>query len=308
MSEFESSSPEQHLKDTLYHLQTYRELAGVDVEPAIFQGSMQDEFYEQCTVLIDKVTDDRIVITELPLDEVEFDGAAVWISNPLGVEVRQGQWEASPKDVIFWIGESLSVRYFNPRAGVVLPFPTRRLAERIEYPTTINPEPVSESDPRQIPEDFDFLRIPKSDSYTLASGIFDYELENNHRLIASRYGIYKDTAYEGNSRAFDIKLTEQLPGSQEAGPVHSNIERRGEFDREFLLLLNLGEQTGLTVIPWGGGGELQVRGTEFKIRVFREGMIFDLAADDGEVRHCIPTQATQRYIDALLKTVAIAND
>jgi hypothetical protein len=300
MSELEPTSDLQHLKDTLYGLQSYREISGVEAEPAL----IQDELREDCTVLVDKKTDDRIVLTPLPANEADFDGAAIWMSNPLGVEIRQGQWDASPKDVIFWVSKALSTRYYNPHTGIFLPFPSGNLAERIEYPTII-PEAMSEYDPRRIPEDYEFLRVPTSDTYTLASGIFDYELENNRRLIAARYGI--DDTDAANLRAYDIKVTELLPGDDMTGSEPYAAKRRGEFDREFLLLLDFGEATSLMVMPWGEH-EQRVTATDFKIRIYREGMIFDVATRDGKVSHCMPTPETHRYVDRLLHNVAIAND
>ena len=74
------NSEQERLRDTLYTLQFARETSGRDQEPAV----INDEFVPNCSVFMDKKTDDRIVLTSLPLDEEDFEGATVWLSNPYG--------------------------------------------------------------------------------------------------------------------------------------------------------------------------------------------------------------------------------
>ncbi len=285
MSEFLSLSPEQNLLDALYSLQAYRQISCQDPEPAVFGG----EIHPECSVFKDRNTGDRIVVTALPLDDADFTGASVWLSNPeQGVEVRTEKWQASPPDVIFWIDEALRVIYHNPSTGAkVRGFPTQTLAERIDFPR-IYPIPQSEQDPRSIPNEIESLYTPQTDTYTLSSRIFDTNLENNLSVFARCYGVVGQE--QGEAMAFDLSIYETMPSSKSL--------RSDEFDREFILGLDLGAETALTVRPWGRPQTILV-GRSFKIKVVREGMLISSLQNGREVM-CIPTKETEQFIDSVL--------
>lgn len=289
MSEIIYQKPEDYLLDTLYNFQAYREISGSETEPAVFD----ENIYSGCSVFIDKNTEDRIVITNLPLDNVDFSGASVWLSNPdKGVEIRTNQWQASPYDVIFWIDKALRVTYFNPHEGVrVAYFPAQLLAERLDFPR-VYPIPQSEQDPRLIPDEIEYVSTPQTNTYTLASRIFDIDLETKHRLIARRYGIIDYDV--GESTTFDLAIHETLPSE--------DSPRSDEFDREFILDMNLGRKMVLNVIPWGKE-EIGLVGNDYKIRVVREGMLISGLQDGREVM-CIPTKATRYFIDSILHSAS----
>lgn len=283
MAEF-YDSPEQKLLDVLYDLQHVREVGGSDAEPAVFG----DQIQQNCSVIIDKHTNDRIVLTSLPVDSNDFDGAAVWVSNPeYGVAIDAGQWQASPSDVIFWINKAIDVRYFNPRRGSRIKYDAEKLAERLSFPN-IYPIPQSETDPRDIPEELEFISTPQTNTYTLASRISENDLEYRRRVIARRYGVIDYDADKATT--FDLQIHEILPSE--------DSPRSDEFDREFTVLLHLGQRFNLPVVPWGSP-EIDVKGNDFKIRVVREGMLIS-AVKDGKEITCIPTSITRRFIDSIL--------
>lgn len=278
------SSPEEHLRDTLYHLRAYRELRGCETEPAVFG----EELMTGCSVIIDKNTGDRIVMTDLPVDEADFSGAAVWLSNPdKGVEIKTAQWQAGPKDVIFWINEALQPKYFNPHSGARVPFSAKDLAERLDYPR-IYPVPQAEEDPRHIPTEIEFISTPQTNTYTLASRIFDTELEQHRRVIARRAGIID---YDlGEATTFDLEINEVLPSE--------DSPRSDEFDREFVMFIKLGEKMRLPVIPWGQS-QIDLVGKDLKVRVVREGMLVS-AVQNGKEVVCIPATLTRHFLDSIL--------
>lgn len=285
MSEMLHQNPEDYLLDTLYNFQAYREIRGVELEPAV----INTDLYEECSVFTDNNSGDRIVITGLPADTNDFTGAGVWLSNPnQGVEVRTDQWQVSPKDVIFWIDNAVKVTYFNPHTGTRVPgFSAQQLAERLDFPR-VYPIPQSEQDPRMIPTQIEYLSTPQTNTYTLASRIFDIDLETKHRLIARRYGVIDYDV--GESTTFDIAIHETLPSE--------DSPRTDEFDREFILDINLGKKLVLNVVPWGKE-EIGLVGSDYKIRVVREGMLVS-ALQDGREIMCIPTNATKQFIDSIL--------
>lgn len=277
--------PEDYLLDTLYNFQAYREIRGIDLEPAV----IDTDLFEECSVFTDKNSGDRIVLTGLPADDDDFKGAGIWLSNPdQGVEIRTDQWQASPSDVIFWIDKAIKVTYFNPHTGARVPgFSAQKLAERLDFPR-VYPVPQSEQDPRMIPAQIEYLSTPQTNTYTLASRIFDIDLETKRRLIARRYGIIDYDV--GESTTFDLAIHETLPSE--------DSPRTDEFDREFILDINLGKKIVLNVTPWGKE-EIGLVGNDYKIRVVREGMLVS-ALQDGREIMCIPTKATKQFIDSIL--------
>lgn len=70
MSEMLHQNPEDYLLDTLYNFQAYREIRGVELEPAV----INTDLYEECSVFTDNNSGDRIVITGLPADTNDFTG------------------------------------------------------------------------------------------------------------------------------------------------------------------------------------------------------------------------------------------
>lgn len=54
----------------------------------------------------------------------------------------------------------------------------------------------------------------------------------------------------------------------------------------------------LNVVPWGKE-EIGLVGSDYKIRVVREGMLVS-ALQDGREIMCIPTNATKQFIDSIL--------
>lgn len=286
------SNSEQELIDALYDLQALREISGADYEPAVFDHDVQP----RCNVFIDKRTNDRIVMTGLPLDMDDFDGAAVWLSNPeVGVAIDSGKWQASPYDVIFWIDKACqNVRYFNPRKGSRIKFDAGVLAGMLSVPR-IKPAAQSEIDPREIPDEIEFISTPQTNTYTLASRLSDSDIEFHRRIIARRYGII-DYDYD-KSTTFDLQIHEVLPGEDSL--------RTGEFDREFAVLLHLGNTINMPVIPWGRP-EINIKGNDFKIRVVREGMLIS-AIEDGKELVCVPTPITEGFIDSILDNAIQSN-
>lgn len=293
MKEEFSTSPEQHLLDNLCCLQSYREISGHETEPAV----IGEEMFPSCSVFIDKLTNDRIVITSLPDDQKDFEGAAVWISNPeIGVEIRTKQWQASPKDVIFWIDKALSVRYFNLDTDTKVLFSAQDLAERLDVPR-IYPKPLSEVDPREIPTELEFITTPQTNTYTLVSRIFDQDIEQKSELvfnysesefIAKRSGIISYNL--GEPTTFDLKITEE---SASRGLFNGD-----EFDRVFNLNIKLGEQLLLAVTPWGKE-EIEIKTNKIILRAVREGMIiYDYS--NGSQTGYIPSKLTKRFVDSIL--------
>lgn len=279
--------PEDYLLDTLYNLQAYREIRGIDPEPAV----MDRNIHQECSVFTDRNTGDRIVITKLPIDDSDFEGASVWLSNPdQGVEVRTQQWQASPYDVIFWVSKAVDVTYFNPHTGTRVPFfPVQELAERLDFPR-IYPVPQSEEDPRLIPPDIEYLSTPQTNTYTLASRIFDINIERNDSLNARSFGIID---YDiGESTIFDLEINETTPSE--------DLPRRDEFDREFILFIRLGNKIKLKVVPWGQD-EMDVVADNYKIKVVREGMLLSVFMG-GKETMCIPTKPTKLFIDSILSS------
>lgn len=298
------NSPESKLIDAIYELQLLRDVNTVRSKNTETggetEGRDENQLYSElavigdkielnCTVLKDEHTNNRIVITDLPADQKKFNGAAVWISNPeVGVAIDAGQWQASPYDVIFWIDEAVKVRYLNPRKGSRIPFNTEILANSLTVPN-IKPIAQSEIDPREIPEELEYISVPQTDSYTLTSRISDIDIEQKRLLIAKRFGVIE---YDiDKSTTFDISIHEVFPSE--------TSYRFAEFDREFTLLLHLGEPFKLDATPWGQP-ETVIKGRDFKIRILREGILISAIQNGNEVS-CIPSKSTQNFIDRILR-------
>lgn len=283
-------SPEQQeLIDALYGLQALHQMSGHVPEPAL----MGEELHEDCSIVVDAYSKDRIAITSLPVDEADFDGAAVWINNTQnGVEVDEVEHEVTPKDVLFWISKSAHARYFSKDSGSFRVVEPDWLARRIT-PPNIKPIPQSEYDPRYVPDEdelhkFEGIIVPRSHTYTLASGMFDRHLEEKRSLITKASGIVG--LDNGISTTYDFQLTEVLP--------QADNFRVSEFDREFTLLIELGDKPGLTMYALGDSRPLHA-GKSLHITVLREGFIVHAHFGNRKI-HCVPSIEMRRLIDQVL--------
>lgn len=280
------NNPKTQLRDNLYDLQALREIADKDPELALFG----DEIHESCNVFIDLRTGDRIITTELPIDEDEFSGAKVSISNlEAGVKIDSDKTGFMPQDVLFAIDKALKVTRIDPRTGKVSQFDTEELAERICVPR-IKPVAQSEYDFRQPPHAYELLSTPEKCTYTLASGIYDQHTEEQYSLIVDKSGILD--CGDGKSTVYDLRLYEVLPGKRDV--------RLTEFDREFILLLFTGDEVRIAVQPWGERDEQIGRGEEFKFKIYREGFIVDMLRG-GKIVHCSPNEETINFVNRILE-------
>ncbi len=278
------NTPESILLDALYDLQMLRELSGADLEPAV----MGNEVFPECNVIKDAKTDDRIVISGLPKDPSDFEGATVWISNPdVGVAIDAGKWQSSPYNVIFWIDKALKAKYHNPEYGYIIDFDTEKLAEMLSFPN-IKPIAQSEADPRDLPEELEIISVPKTDSYTLASRIADYNYEHGYSFEVKKYGLVD---YNVNkSTTFDIKIEEVQ---------YDKKILLDEFDREFLIKIQLGKVFNLPVTPWGEP-ETSINESSISAKLVRDGIIM-YGTRNGKNISYIPSSITQRFINNILR-------
>lgn len=278
------NTPEAVLLDALYDLQMLRELSEKDLEPAV----MGNEVFSECNVIKDAKTKDRIVISGLPKDPAEFESATVWFSNhDYGVAIDSGKWQASPKDIIFWIDKALKVKYHNPEHGCVIDFDTEKLAEMLSFPN-IKPIAQSEVDPRDLPEALEIISVPKTDSYTLASRIADNNYEQGYSFEVKKYGLVD---YNVNkSTTFDIKLEEVQ---------YDKKILLDEFDREFQIEIQLGKVFNLPVTPWGEP-ETSINESSISAKLVRDGIIM-YGTKNGKSISYIPSSITQRFINNILR-------
>lgn len=290
---------ELRLRDALYELQSGHERCGAELEPAVFAG--EDDIIPQCSVFKDNRTGDRIVLTKLPLDEADFEGAAIWISNPRGISIVPNDYFESlnddfeqiktRKDVIFYIGRGATSVCYDIDEHETLMIDNNMLAEIIEVPKIL-PIPQSETDPRDLPNDLEFLHTPTTDTYTLATRIFDTELEYNHSLLGNRSGIVKDDNLSIQT-TYDLQVTENIPDGLNT--------RISEFDREMLISIMLGDPIKLSIKMLGSEETKYLNSNQFRIRVFREGIIIDAKNSEGRKILCVPTPDTKQFIDQVLQ-------
>ena len=208
----------------------------------------------------------------------------------MGVEVATEDGEIVTRDAIFFIGSKLTARFLNPEKGDMTPYNTGLLADRLEVPRIL-PVPQSEEDPRELPRDIEFLHVPSTDTYTLASRIFDTELEQNLRLLGKRSGVVRDESLSIDT-TFDLSVIEYMPDLLET--------RISEFDREFKVSLIFGDKVYLDVLPLGNPNIVRLEGNSITLHVVREGMIIE-ATKKGRQIKCIPTIETKNFVDRVLQ-------
>lgn len=291
--------PYPELVDTLYNLQAFREMSGAEEEMAIIPGTEGEVWGSDYSVLFDRHTGDRIVISSLPTDQAEFVGATVWMSNTEGVDVELEGREITAKDVIFWIDNNAESRFFNPEDGSRIIFDSEALAKRITYPR-IYPEAQSDYDPRTLPDEHDFEQLeriitPKHDAYTLVSRIYDAKseelkdsIEPGKPLVISNLGEI-DYGEEGKSTKFEIKITENPP---------KDCSPQTEFDREFLIAINTLEILSFGVHPWGES-ETHLTTCKFQVSLFREGFVVTAFRGEKPI-YCIPGDQLSKFMDRIL--------
>lgn len=287
-------TPEQELKDTLYELQAAREMSGREQEPAV----VANNFVPDCSVFKDKNTGDRIVLTPLPRDDADFTEATVWLSNPVGLTILSDELldvidvdeEYDHKDIVLFIGKGATALCFDDASKDTYQIDTQLIADMLRVPRIL-PVPQSEIDPREFPADIDFLYVPTSDTYTLATRIFDSELENNRRLLANRSGIISDK--DQRLISYDLQISELLPTNPEV--------RLSEFDREMQISMRFSDDVSLAVRPLGDPEIRLLTNNGFRIKVVREGMIIDAKNAQDNIIKCIPTLDTKELIDQILQ-------
>lgn len=296
MSEQQSTHPE--LIDALYNLQALREMSGNEPELAVITGA-EVEWEEDCTVVIDEKTGDRIVVTKLPLDQIDFDGATVWMSNvEEGVHLETDEWEVTSKDVIFWVNSAAQAKYFNPHSGMFSNIDPDILANRLDMPR-IRPIPVSDYDPRYVPGDsdshkFESIFTPTTDAYTLASKIVDrVALQTGNDKIKDKGMVI---AEDNQATTFDLTLKEVEP----LVGVYASCGPKG-FDRRFVLQIFTGESLGFMVMPLGGGSTELMRGTGrvLNATVLREGILVSMMLGEKKIL-CLPSNNMKRFVDLVL--------
>lgn len=300
-------TPEQQLVDALYDLQSAHQRATFifsdysdgeiqdNTEPAIFP--CDDKIIERCSVFTNTKTSDRIILSPLPLDQDDFKEAHLWLSNlDDGITLPEGLVDEKyrPKDVVFYIGKTAMPLLRDPQKEEVLVVEPELLVDMLNIPKKMLPLPLSEYDPRDIPSEIELVTVPKTDTYTLASGIWDSEVETNLSLIAKRSGFVKYSQFDLTK--YEIEIIETLPSE------HSY--RSDEFDRDFILQIQLDKLFNFNVTPWGES-ESVIVGDKLKIRAVREG-ILAYATRDGKEISCIPCDSVKQLIDDILGNASVS--
>lgn len=194
-------------------------------------------------------------------------------------------------DLFLFIGHGSTALCLDAASGESFLIESSKVADALEVPKIL-PIPQSEEDPRELPRELSYLYVPSTDTYTLATRIFDTELENKHRLISNRSGIVASQAHDVIT-TYDLQITEGL--------LDGLGTRVSEFDREIIVLIELGERIHLGVKPLGDVQERRLTDNKFKVRVFREGMIIDIKNNKGKTIKCVPTTASKQLIDQILQ-------
>ena len=318
MTKYEPTSPEQQVVDALYALQYAREVTDTPAEPAVIGGAL----FENCSVFRDIKTNNRTVLTELPADPDEFDGAIISVSNAEeGVEMEIGTKLVRASEIIMTATKNMNLRYRKAGARRNRRMTTDDMLPMIEFPS-VNPLPVSEYDPRSIPRpdfynpsivqsDVDRLAVPKADMYTQSARLVD--LADSQRTGASlrqMHFIAEDLTCIGQGRQYNVAIEEEpMIDIRDSGTT--------DFDRVFTVSFSTkdGGINMLVARPVGSHEPAYLVGNTFTLRIYREGVV--LCADNpmhqperlklnntsrGSTRLSVPTNDTKEFFEQLLAT------
>ena len=313
----ESYNPESQLIDALYTLHRIPEQTDFKRDIAIIGGELR----EGCGVYRDLKTGNRIVMTDLPLDPIEFVGALVSISHPdekvkLSVDGR----ELSLSEVEIDISPTLESRLTSPDLEDSRVIPILDLLKLVEFPS-INPIPVDDEDPRQLPipisqlldppegkeylgqvisrTDFDILATPHGLTYTKLASImdpildaepeFDDDIASVYNVEATLDGILND--FDGDSLGYKVVISEDLPVERDF--------RATDFDRRFDIEVSCNRAINLEVKLIGSSTIVNVTGEVMSFLLQREGLILN-AYVRGIPNKCIPEYETLKFLEKVI--------
>lgn len=310
-------SPEQQLLDNMYELQSARQRGGIDAEPAVFGGEIRPNSsffidYKTCTVepaeldnSPDKVVMDgtHIVLSELPVDSADFKGAVLWVRDSKeGIQLPKGETSYS---TVFFIGKTLAVKCIDYKMGTdhanqenveLYDFDTERLAEMLRVPEAILPLPISEEDPREIPEDLTKLLWPQNRAFTLSAGMFEREISQRSRLIADEVGYISEGQTDYDPTFYRLQVSESL----------NDIDKRPtQFDRILHAVVQFPEPTRVSIHKYGERGKFYLQTSAIKVKIFRTGMTIYGLNDEGREILYQPSTETQQFIDQVLQNAGI---
>ncbi len=284
---YSPTSPEQYLEDTLYNFQAVREIADRQLEWALFEDRIQDD----CSVFVDQRTGNRIVITELPFDPVDFLGATVQIRNvenpPM---ISWGEEIIEECELLFQISSNFQPFLKNPRNGKWLAGDAEQLAHMLDMPQT-KPYPHSEYDSRvqppiiepelpeldtprtlhqfyEIQQNADLLRIPSGRLYTYLCSRFD-EIVSQEDCVPEP--IISAEGFMGGKRRTGLYrvLAEEVDAADSIGDI-LDVE---DFNREFeVTLLPLSGPISMSTRMLGSDEFVSHTDTEFEFTLTREGL------------------------------------
>lgn len=311
-------TPQERMLETLYKLDGVPEDLNFGRNIAVIGG----EIHEGCAVFRDLKTDNRIVLTRVRTGEDDFSGASVSISNPTeNVSVSVYGEELSLSEVELKISPDLTTELTSPDLHHPRNMSLLDVLRLVEFPS-INPVPVDENDPRQVPmaisqlidppegeehrgprispTDFDILATPHGRTYTRVASIMDPILDSipttaneakSDNVKSILEGVLVDT--DGNDLHYTVTIQEDLPFKLDF--------RATDFDRQFELRVKTERQILLGAYPLGVAKSSRFKGNVFSFSLLREGSTLNIQKNDKNHRH-IPTDETVMFLQMIIQS------